>query len=79
MAKPDVGPHSPRKGRANGPYGWKLAPPTDEETEFLLAVEDYRHRTGRRFPALTELLGVLRGLGWRKVVEDTVDPGKGAA
>lgn len=39
---------------------------TDEEREFLHAMDDYITRTGRRFPAWTEALGVLKSLGYRK-------------
>jgi hypothetical protein len=39
----------------------------DDETEFLKAVERYKRERRRPFPTLSELLGVLKGLGWRKV------------
>jgi hypothetical protein len=42
----------------------------DDEAEFLRAVERYRDRTGRRFPTLSELLAVLKGLGYRKPQAD---------
>jgi hypothetical protein len=39
----------------------------DDELEFLKAVEKYRREKSRPFPTNTELLGILKGLGWRKV------------
>ena len=38
----------------------------DEELEFMRAVEAYKRQKGRPFPALSELLEILRALGWRK-------------
>jgi hypothetical protein len=39
---------------------------SDEEREFLRAMDAYMARTGRRFPALTEVFAVLVGLGYRR-------------
>jgi len=39
-----------------------------DEIEFLKAVDEYKRSTGRAFPAWTEILAVLRSLGYRKVV-----------
>lgn len=39
----------------------------DDELEFLKAVEKYKKAKKRQFPSCSELLGVLKGLGWRKV------------
>ena len=39
---------------------------TPEELEFLAAVDKYKREHRRPFPALTELLGVLKSLGYRK-------------
>ncbi len=38
-----------------------------EELEFVQAVDVYKRANYRPFPRLTELLFVLRTLGWRKV------------
>jgi hypothetical protein len=38
-----------------------------DELEFLRAMDAYKRRTGRQFPACSEVLGVLKGLGYRKV------------
>ncbi len=37
---------------------------TADECAALAAVDAYRRRTGHKFPTLTELLDVLRALGW---------------
>lgn len=39
---------------------------TDEEREFLLAVDLYKRRHRRPFPAWTELLAVVKALGYRR-------------
>jgi hypothetical protein len=40
---------------------------TDEdEREFQLAMEQYRRRSGRQFPTWSEILEVLRSLGYAK-------------
>ncbi len=39
---------------------------TDEEIEFLMAIERYKRVERKPFPTWSEVLGVLRGLGWRK-------------
>lgn len=39
---------------------------TDEEREFLLAVQAYK-RAGRQFPTCREVLAILLSLGYRKV------------
>lgn len=38
----------------------------DDEVEFLKAVDAYRTLNRRRFPALTELLAILKSLGYGK-------------
>jgi hypothetical protein len=37
-----------------------------EEVEFMQAVEAYKRRSGRMFPTCSELLEVLRGLGYTR-------------
>ncbi len=40
----------------------------DEETlEFIKAIDDYRRRFDRAFPTWSEVLDILRALGYRKV------------
>lgn len=38
---------------------------TDHEREFLRAIDDYKRRTGHKFPTWSEVLAVLVELGWR--------------
>jgi hypothetical protein len=35
-----------------------------ERTEFLRAIDRYKRKTGKTFPSWTEVLEVLRSLGW---------------
>ena len=41
---------------------------SDDEREFLVAMDSYILRTGRKFPTWTEALAVLVGLGWVRSV-----------
>jgi hypothetical protein len=43
---------------------------TDEEREFLQAMDRYKRQYQRPFPSWSEVLGVVRRLGYRKVPED---------
>lgn len=38
----------------------------EDELEFIMAVDMYKRINNRPFPRLTELLDVLKTLGWRK-------------
>jgi hypothetical protein len=46
------------------------APPEDaelleyERLQFLKAIDKYKRKTGKTFPSWTEVLAVLRGIGW---------------
>lgn len=35
-----------------------------ERVEFLKAMDAYKRKTGQTFPSWSEVLGVLRGIGW---------------
>ncbi len=37
------------------------------ELEFMLAMNDYKQKSGRMFPTWSEVLEVLRGLGYEKI------------
>lgn len=37
-----------------------------DELEFLKAMDRYKRVNNRPFPTWSEVLGVLKGLGWRK-------------
>ena len=44
----------------------------DEDTlEFIQAIDTYRRRFDRSFPAWSEVLSILKSLGYRKVAEPT--------
>ncbi len=42
---------------------------TDEQFEFLMAVNEYKRVNKRPFPTWTEVLDVMKALGYRKVAE----------
>jgi hypothetical protein len=45
---------------------------TEAEMEFMLAMNEYKQRSGRMFPTWSEVLEVLRALGYEKVEEAAV-------
>jgi hypothetical protein len=45
---------------------------TDCEVEFMHALDKYKRASGRMFPTCSEVLEVLRGLGYEKVNRPTV-------
>jgi hypothetical protein len=47
----------------------------DEETEFMKAMDRYKRENRRPFPTWSEVLEVLRSLGYRRVAEPTALPG----
>ena len=51
---------------------------TDDETEFMKAMDRYKRENRRPFPTWSEVLEVLRSLGYRRVAEATDLPGRGA-
>lgn len=44
---------------------------TDDEIEFMREMDDYKRRSGRQFPTWSEVLEVLRSMGYRQVAEPT--------
>ena len=40
---------------------------TDEQFEFVMAVERYKRTNNRPFPTLTEILEIIQNLGYRKI------------
>jgi hypothetical protein len=42
---------------------------TDEQFEFIMAVNEYKQVNRRPFPTWTEVLDVIKALGYRKVAE----------
>jgi hypothetical protein len=43
-----------------------------DEIEFMRAMDDYKRRSGRPFPTWSEVLEVVRDIGYRKVAEPMV-------
>lgn len=39
---------------------------TDDEIEFMRAMDEYKRKSGRMFPTWSEVLEVVRGLGYAK-------------
>ncbi len=44
----------------------------DDEIEFMRAMDDYKHNSGRMFPTCSEVLEVIRGLGYAKLAAPQV-------
>lgn len=42
---------------------------SDEQFEFLMAIDDYKRDNDRPFPTWTEVLEIIKALGYRKVAE----------
>jgi len=42
---------------------------SDEQLEFLLAIDNYKRKNARPFPTWTEVLEVIKAIGYRKVAE----------
>ncbi len=42
---------------------------SDEQFEFLLAIDEYKKKNKRPFPTWTEVLEVIKAMGYRKVAE----------
>lgn len=41
---------------------------SEAELEFMRAIQEYKQRTGRMYPTWSEVLEVLRALGYKKTV-----------
>jgi hypothetical protein len=48
---------------------------SDDETEFMKAMDRYKRENRRPFPTWSEVLEVLHSLGYRRVAEPTALPG----
>ncbi|MCJ7674777.1 MAG: hypothetical protein MUO33_06450 [Sedimentisphaerales bacterium] len=42
---------------------------SDEQFEFLMAIDQYKRQNARPFPTWTEVLEVIKAIGYRKVAE----------
>ena len=45
---------------------------TDEQFEFVMAVDTYKRLNDRPFPTWTEVLEIVKQLGYRKVTASTI-------
>jgi hypothetical protein len=63
---PDA-PQPARDGRRGNVITSDAIDYTDEEMAFMRAVQTWKKRTGKLFPALSEILAIVRELGYRKV------------
>jgi len=45
---------------------------SQDECEFMQAIEAYKRKNGRMFPTCSEVLEVIRGLGYSKPIVDTL-------
>lgn len=43
---------------------------SNDEIEFMQALDEYKRQNGRMFPTCSEILEVIRGLGYRRIEED---------
>jgi two-component system response regulator RpaA len=66
-----------RTGRRGS--GRRSASERREEIELMKAMDQYKHDSRRPFPTPSEVLEVLRALGYRKVAERTARPGRPSA
>jgi len=44
---------------------------SEQEIEFMRAMDDYKRRSARQFPTCSEVLEVLHSIGYRQVAEPT--------
>ena len=42
---------------------------TDEQFEFVMAIDQYKRQNNRPFPTWTEVLDLIKAIGYRKVAE----------
>lgn len=42
---------------------------SDEQFEFLMAIDEYKRKNTKPFPTWTEVLEVIKALGYRRVAE----------
>jgi len=59
-ADPDITEHRKVERRINE------YPMTDDELEFIKAVNDYKQRYNKPFPTWSEILHILKGIGYEK-------------
>ena len=67
----------PGKRRSDNRKSAEEGQMTEEQFEFLMAIEEYKKSNNRPFPTWTEVLEVITALGYRKIAEpQALEPGK---
>lgn len=61
-----VQPQASKKKRRRGNAITTIPDYDDDELEFLKAMDAFKRVNRKPFPTYTEILGVLKKLGWRK-------------
>ncbi len=59
----------PGKRRSNDRRAAEEGQLSDEQFEFLMAIDEYKKKNARPFPTWTEVLEVMKALGYRRVAE----------
>lgn len=59
----------PGRRRSEGRRSAEEGEMTEEQFEFLMAINEYKRVNRRPFPSWSEVLDVMRALGYRKVAE----------
>ncbi len=59
----------PGRRRSNERKAAEEGQMSDEQFEFVMAIDEYKRANARPFPTWTEVLEVIRALGYRKVAE----------
>ncbi len=59
----------PGKRRSNDRKSAEEGQMSDEQFAFLMAIEEYKKKNARPFPTWTEVLEVIKAIGYRKVAE----------
>jgi hypothetical protein len=59
----------PGRRRTDERRGAEEGEMTDEQFEFLMAINEYKTQNSRPFPTWTEVLEVIKAIGYRKVAE----------
>lgn len=59
----------PGRRRSDDRRGAEEGQMSDEQFEFLMAIDEYKKANSRPFPTWTEVFEVIKALGYRKVAE----------
>ncbi len=59
----------PGRRRSDDRKGAEEGEMSNEQFEFLMAIDEYKKKNRRPFPTWTEVLEIIKALGYRKVAE----------